>query len=72
VRPGPIQGEMVHPYLRRRNGKTVRKNPWNILLKKLEEDDIRKDIGLFVPLFQEQAMEKSPSFAAGLYTGRGG
>jgi error-prone DNA polymerase len=50
VRPGPIQGDMVHPYLRRRD--------------KLEEEsypkeELRKILGRTkgVPLFQEQAME---------------
>jgi error-prone DNA polymerase len=50
VRPGPIQGDMVHPYLRRRDG-----------LEKEEYPDERlkgvlgKTLG--VPLFQEQAMQ---------------
>ena len=49
VRPGPIQGDMVHPYLRRRNGEepTV-----------YFDDTIKRVLGrtLGVPLFQEQAM----------------
>ena len=49
VRPGPIQGDMVHPYLRRRNGEEPIAYP---------DDAIRKVLGktLGVPLFQEQAM----------------
>src|SRR5262245_38718222 len=50
VRPGPIQGDMVHPYLRRRQG-----------LEKIDyvskdlEAVLKKTLG--VPLFQEQAMK---------------
>jgi len=49
VRPGPIQGNMVHPYLRRRNGEEPVKYP---------DEAIRRVLGktLGVPLFQEQAM----------------
>ncbi|RZJ96274.1 MAG: DNA polymerase III subunit alpha [Brevundimonas sp.] len=58
VRPGPIQGDMVHPYLRRRNGQEVveyasphpdhgPKDELELVLKKT----------LGVPLFQEQAMK---------------
>ncbi|MHC4318686.1 MAG: hypothetical protein ACYS1B_09110, partial [Planctomycetota bacterium] len=49
VRPGPIQGNMVHPYLRRRNGEEPVSYP---------SDDVRDVLGktLGVPLFQEQAM----------------
>jgi DNA-directed DNA polymerase III PolC len=50
VRPGPIQGDMVHPYLRRRNGEEVVKFPSDALGKVLG-----KTLG--VPLFQEQAMQ---------------
>lgn len=50
VRPGPIQGDMVHPYLRRRNGK----EPVVYPSKELEEI-LGRTLG--VPLFQEQAME---------------
>jgi error-prone DNA polymerase len=50
VRPGPIQGDMVHPYLRRRDGKEKVKYP----SKELEEI-LSKTLG--VPLFQEQAMK---------------
>ena len=50
VRPGPIQGDMVHPYLRRRNGEEKTVFP----SKELEEV-LGKTMG--VPLFQEQAMK---------------
>lgn len=50
VRPGPIQGNMVHPYLRRRNGSEPVEYPSEELRKILERT-------LGVPLFQEQAME---------------
>ena len=50
VRPGPIQGDMVHPYLRRRNGEEVVDYPSPELRAVLE-----KTLG--VPLFQEQAMK---------------
>jgi error-prone DNA polymerase len=49
VRPGPIQGDMVHPYLRRREGKEAVTYPTPELEKVLG-----KTLG--VPLFQEQAM----------------
>lgn len=50
VRPGPIQGKMVHPYLKRRHGEEVPHYP---------TDAIREVLGrtLGVPLFQEQAMQ---------------
>ena len=50
VRPGPIQGDMVHPYLRRRN----EEEEVNYPSKELEEI-LGRTLG--VPLFQEQAME---------------
>ncbi len=50
VRPGPIQGDMVHPYLRRREGKERVEYPSEALRGILE-----KTLG--VPLFQEQAMQ---------------
>jgi len=50
VRPGPIQGDMVHPYLRRRNGE----EPIDYPSKELKEI-LGKTLG--VPLFQEQAMK---------------
>ena len=49
VRPGPIQGNMVHPYLRRRNGEEPVEFPNEAIRRVLE-----KTLG--VPLFQEQAM----------------
>ncbi|MBB4284670.1 error-prone DNA polymerase [Roseospira goensis] len=49
VRPGPIQGNMVHPYLRRRQGLEPVTYPSGALRRTLE-----KTLG--VPLFQEQAM----------------
>jgi len=50
VRPGPIQGDMVHPYLRRREGKEK---------PEYHNDELRAILGktLGVPLFQEQAMK---------------
>ena len=50
IRPGPIQGDMVHPYLRRRNGEEEVTFP---------SDELGKVLGktLGVPLFQEQAMQ---------------
>ncbi|MGV3685566.1 MAG: error-prone DNA polymerase [Daejeonella sp.] len=50
VRPGPIQGDMVHPYLRRRNGEEPVEYPSPEL-----EKILKRTLG--VPLFQEQAME---------------
>jgi error-prone DNA polymerase len=50
VRPGPIQGDMVHPYLRRRNGEERVEYPSKAL-----EDILSRTLG--VPLFQEQAMK---------------
>ena len=50
VRPGPIQGDMVHPYLRRREGREKPEYPKPELRAVLE-----KTLG--VPLFQEQAMK---------------
>ncbi|MCQ8874967.1 error-prone DNA polymerase [Mesorhizobium sp. LMG17149] len=50
VRPGPIQGDMVHPYLRRRQGKEKVEYPSKELQAILERT-------LGVPLFQEQAMK---------------
>ena len=49
VRPGPITGGMVHPYLRRRNGEEEVEYPHEMLRPVLE-----KTLG--VPLFQEQVM----------------
>jgi error-prone DNA polymerase len=50
VRPGPIQGDMVHPYLRRRNGQEKVSYPSADL-----EEILKRTLG--VPLFQEQAMK---------------
>ena len=59
VRPGPIQGNMVHPYLRRRNGAEAVVYP----LSKLERESgatsgvetvLKRTLG--VPIFQEQVM----------------
>ena len=50
VRPGPIQGDMVHPYLRRRSGREPVDYPSEALRQVLG-----KTLG--VPLFQEQAMK---------------
>jgi len=50
VRPGPITGGMVHPYLRRRNGEEPIEYPHESLRPVLE-----KTLG--VPLFQEQVMK---------------
>ncbi|RYF89879.1 MAG: error-prone DNA polymerase, partial [Chitinophagaceae bacterium] len=50
VRPGPIQGDMVHPYLRRRNGEEAVEYPSPELKAILERTK-------GVPLFQEQAMK---------------
>src|SRR5581483_4017575 len=52
VRPGPIQGDMVHPYLRRRDGREPVTYP---------SEELRAVLGktLGVPLFQEQAMQIS-------------
>ncbi|MEJ6393539.1 error-prone DNA polymerase [Gymnodinialimonas sp. 2305UL16-5] len=50
VRPGPIQGDMVQPYIRRRNG-LEKPEPFGPELEKVTE----RTLG--VPLFQEQAMQ---------------
>jgi error-prone DNA polymerase len=52
VRPGPIQGDMVHPYLRRRNGEESAVSPHLALAGILDRT-------LGVPLFQEQVMQIS-------------
>ncbi len=59
VRPGPISGGMVHPYLRRRNGEEPVTYPHKCL-----EPVLRKTLG--VPLFQEQVMQLA--MAAADYT----
>ena len=57
VRPGPIQGDMVHPYLRRRQGREVVSFPSPAAPHDRHElrDVLGKTLG--VPLFQEQAMK---------------
>lgn len=50
IRPGPIQGDMVHPYIRRRNGEEKVTFPSDAL-----GEVLGKTLG--VPLFQEQAMQ---------------
>jgi error-prone DNA polymerase len=57
VRPGPIQGDMVHPYLRRREGKEPVEYP-SPAPEHGDKDELRKILEktLGVPLFQEQAM----------------
>ncbi|MGB5521014.1 MAG: OB-fold nucleic acid binding domain-containing protein, partial [Polyangiales bacterium] len=50
VRPGPIQGDMVHPYLRRRKGEEEVDYPHPKL-----ERILKKTLG--VPIFQEQVMK---------------
>jgi len=50
VRPGPIQGGMVHPYLRRRNGEEPVSYPSDEVRRALERT-------LGVPIFQEQVMQ---------------
>jgi error-prone DNA polymerase len=50
VRPGPIQGDMVHPYLRRRNKEEAVEYPSDAVKSVLERT-------LGVPIFQEQAMQ---------------
>ncbi|MGY3438118.1 MULTISPECIES: error-prone DNA polymerase [unclassified Marinovum] len=50
IRPGPIQGDMVHPYIRRRNGEEDVHFPSDAL-----GEVLAKTLG--VPLFQEQAMQ---------------
>lgn len=49
VRPGPIQGDMVHPYLRRRKGEEPIEYPPDL------EEVFGRTLG--VPLFQEQVMQ---------------
>ncbi len=50
IRPGPIQGDMVHPFIRRRNGEEAVSFPSDAL-----GEVLAKTLG--VPLFQEQAMQ---------------
>jgi error-prone DNA polymerase len=73
VRPGPIQGDMVHPYLKRRQG--LEKVEFPAPAPPHDPDELKEVLGrtLGVPLFQEQAMqlaitaaEFTPSEADGL------
>lgn len=50
IRPGPIQGGMVHPYLRRRNGEELVTYPSPAV-----ESVLQRTLG--VPIFQEQVMQ---------------
>ncbi len=52
IRPGPIQGGSVHPYIRRRNGEEE-----VTYLHPLLEKSLKKTLG--IPLFQEQLMQMS-------------
>jgi error-prone DNA polymerase len=68
VRPGPIQGDMVHPYLRRRQGIETVELPSPA--PPHDPDELRLVLGktLGVPLFQEQAMQlaiKAAGFTPG-------
>src|SRR5829696_3829331 len=56
IRPGPIQGGSVHPYIRRRNG-----DEEVTYLHPLLERSLRKTLG--VPLFQEQLMQMAVDVA---------
>jgi error-prone DNA polymerase len=57
VRPGPIQGDMVHPYLRRRNGEEIIAYPSPG--PPHDPAELKNILGrtLGVPIFQEQAMK---------------
>jgi error-prone DNA polymerase len=61
VRPGPIQGDMVHPYLRRRQGLEPVTYPSEAVRKVLERT-------LGIPIFQEQVIELA-MVAAGFSAG---
>jgi error-prone DNA polymerase len=62
VRPGPIQGDMVHPYLRRRQGHEPIEYPSRDV-----ESVLRRTLG--VPIFQEQVMQLA-MVAAGFTPGQ--
>ncbi|MGC8518739.1 MAG: error-prone DNA polymerase [Steroidobacteraceae bacterium] len=62
VRPGPIQGDMVHPYLRRRQGREPIEYPSGEV-----ESVLRRTLG--VPIFQEQVMRLA-MVAAGFTPGQ--
>ena len=61
IRPGPIQGDMVHPYLRRRNGEEQITYPSEAV-----KDVLSRTLG--VPIFQEQVMQLA-MVAAGFSAG---
>jgi error-prone DNA polymerase len=61
IRPGPIQGDMVHPYLARRNGKEAVTYPNEAVRHVLQRT-------LGVPIFQEQVMQLA-MVAAGFSAG---
>lgn len=61
IRPGPIQGDMVHPYLRRRNGEEAIAYPSDAVKQVLSRT-------LGVPIFQEQVMQLA-MVAAGFSAG---
>ncbi len=61
IRPGPIQGDMVHPYLRRRNGEEAVTYPSDEV-----QEVLQRTLG--VPIFQEQVM-KLAVVAAGFTPG---
>jgi error-prone DNA polymerase len=61
IRPGPIQGDMVHPYLRRRNGEEAITYPSDTV-----KDVLSRTLG--VPIFQEQVMRLA-MVAAGFSAG---
>ncbi len=56
IRPGPIQGDSVHPYIRRKNGEEPITYPHPRL-----EEPLRRTLG--IPLFQEQLMQLAVSVA---------
>ena len=68
VRPGPIEGDMVHPYLKRRSGKEAVEFP--APAPPHDPDELRGVLGdtYGVPLFQEQAMKLAIT-AAGFTSG---
>ena len=63
VRPGPIQGDMVHPYLRRKQGLEDVTYPSDAIRSVLERT-------LGVPIFQEQVIRLA-MVAAGFQRRRG-
>ena len=63
IRPGPIVGKMMHPYMRRRQGKEEVTYPHPLL-----EPVLKRTLG--VPLFQEQLLRMAMTVAS--FYGRGG